>query len=898
MAQMKGNNDGKKFDIFYFSSTHWDREWYQEFQGFRYRLVKMADGLIDLLEKDEEYKTFHFDGQTIVLDDYVEICPEKRKNLEKLIEDKRLIIGPWYVMPDEFLVSGESLIRNLMIGHEKAKEWGAEPWKYGYICDIFGHIAQMPQIFNGFSIKYSILGRGTDENDPTFFVWQAPDGSECLNFRLAPDNGYGEFACCVYDSEEDQTLNNPLMEQRIKEFVDKELERSNVPIVMAMDGFDHRNASVNTTDYIKTLKKLYPEARVHHVNLVEQGKLLENYRDELPVIKGELNKTAIENHIYLHLITNTLSSYYTIKKENDECQNLLEKTLEPLLYLAKKNGVELKRNYVKLAYKNLIQNQPHDSICGCSLEQVHKDMEYRYAQVKEIGKVLKEDFLYSVKKDSKAEEYENVLTLYNTLPFEIDKTVSVDLLFKPGYPSTYFEPFGYETINAFKIYDYEGREIPYQITDIKRNFSVREYADYRKFYDLHKVTMRVKVPAMGTAEYKIVPAGHSVRYLKKLESGSNYAENEFIRLNILSNGTLEILDKKTGKVYSNLCGFVDDGEIGDGWYHANPVNDIKVYSDGLGAVIEKIESGPSKCVFKVTRYMEVPKEIPREDADMFRSKKRSEEKVVLKLVMTVGLSEEARRVDVKLNFDNTAKDHRLKLMIPTGITEDKYFAGQAFYMCERKTGIDYGTQDWLEPEQYEKATNGIVGKRDKNGDGLAFVSAKGIHECAAFNDESGLISVTLLRAFRTVTLTNGETRCQLNRPLEYEFALMPLDNDVKYKYMLKEQDIMATELLEKFVCTEKNAPLNPPKSYLSVEGENVVTSVIKCAEDSLENALVVRVFNASAQNSSGEIKTDEEIKKVESVNLNEEYLKDIPFEANRFEFELTPWQIKTFKIYI
>jgi alpha-mannosidase/mannosylglycerate hydrolase len=140
----------KKFDIFYFSSTHWDREWYQDFQGFRARLVKMTNALLSLLDKDPEYRTFHFDGQTVVLEDYLEIEPERREELAARIREGRILIGPWYVMPDELLVSGESIIRNLMKGHKIAKDFGVEPWKFGYVCDCFGHIAQLPQILSGF----------------------------------------------------------------------------------------------------------------------------------------------------------------------------------------------------------------------------------------------------------------------------------------------------------------------------------------------------------------------------------------------------------------------------------------------------------------------------------------------------------------------------------------------------------------------------------------------------------------------------------------------------------------------------------------------------------------------------------------------------------------------------
>ena len=209
----------KKLDIFYFSGTHWDREWYQDFQSYRYRLVKLVDNLMSLIESDPDYKTFHCDGQTVVLEDYCEICPENKEKLKKLITEGKILIGPWYVMPDEFLVSGESLIRNLMKGHQVCKEWGVEPWKYGYICDIFGHIAQMPQIFNGFDIKYSCLGRGTSEGAPYYFRWKAPDGSETTNFTLDAGHGYGSFQY-MYGSEEDKTINNPKIVANIKEYVE------------------------------------------------------------------------------------------------------------------------------------------------------------------------------------------------------------------------------------------------------------------------------------------------------------------------------------------------------------------------------------------------------------------------------------------------------------------------------------------------------------------------------------------------------------------------------------------------------------------------------------------------------------------------------------------------------
>lgn len=885
----------KEFDIFYFSGTHWDREWYQDFQGFRYRLVKMVDGLMELFDRDEAYQTFHFDGQTIVLEDYCEIAPEKKDKLRQLIVDRHVLIGPWYVMPDEFLVSGESLIRNLMLGHEIAQQWGTEAWKYGYVCDVFGHIAQMPQILNGFNIKYSLLGRGTTESEPVFFKWRSPDGSECLNYKLEPAGGYGNFKQAVYDKVKNPSPDNQEIVERLKRYIDAELNRANLPIVIIMDGLDHEEACGYTSAYIKKLAELYPRAHVHHVNLCEQGKLLETYCESLPVVEGELNRTAQQRHNYLHLITNTLSSYYTLKKQNDECQYMLEKIMEPMCVAAALAGIPLNRNYIKLAYKYLLQNQSHDAICGCSIDQVHKDMEYRFDQTKEICNALAEDYLYmDRRKDtvSVGGGYENVLTLYNMLPFEIDRTLTVKLDFKTDYPSTYSEPFGYEDINSFKIFDSDRNEIPYHVTDIKRNQVKRIRDNCCERYDVHYVTVRVEIPSFGKSEYRIVPFESAVRYLKKLNSGQNYAENEFVRMNILENGSLEILDKKNGKKYTQLCGLADDGEIGDGWYHVNPVRDTVVYSAGGNCRIEKLESGPSRCLFRITRCIEVPAEIETDKS----GKGRSAKTVNLKIVMYAGLSEESKGVDIRLEYDNIAKDHRLRLLLPTGIGGEKYFAGQSFYCCERSVGVDVATQNWHEPAQYEKAMNGIVGKRDENGCGIAFVSNRGLHECAAYDDADGTLSVTLSRSFSTTVMTNGETNCQMNRKLEYEFCLAVLDENVCYKELLELQDMMAYRVMSNFVSMEGEAQLEPPQSRLTVEGKNIAVSVIKCAEGAKKNSLIVRVFNASGGKEKGCIRTAFDIISADEVSLGEEDKYPVPFESKSVDFELDGWKIATFKL--
>ena len=877
----------KKLDIFYFSSTHCDREWYQTFQGVRYRRVKMVDNLISLLDNDTDFETFHFDGQTIVLEDYLEISPEKKEKLKELIKSGKILIGPWYVMPDELLVSGESLIRNLQKGHQISKEWDTKPWKYGYVCDCFGHTPQMPQIFKGFDIDYSIVGRGTTEDDPTYFKWQSPDGSEVLTYKLHPHTGYGNFKCDVWAKLQDAT--EAEIEKKLKWYIDREIERCDVPIVIIMDGNDHSEVFPKTTDYIKRIAGLYPDANIHHVNLCEQGKLLEQYADTLPTIASELNKTAQYPRPYLHLITNTLSSYYPLKQQNDRCQNTLEKQTDPLVALAAMDGINLNHSFVKNAYMHLLQNHPHDSICGCSIDQVHKDMEFRFDQAENICRELREDYLFQSRKNTDSSQDNHTLTLFNTLPYEITKTVSVDLEFAPGYDHISYEPFGYENTNAFRIYDINETEIPYKLTMVQRKVFKRYYANKARFMDIHTITFTATIPACGKAEYLIKPTDDTVRYFDTLPSGTNYMENEFVRVDILGNGAISITDKKTGKTYSDLCNLTDDSEIGDGWYHAGLVDEITVNTQGINCEIERIENGPSRCVFRITRILNVPKKLIKDGVSQYRS----EEKIPLKIVTEVGLSKENRYADIRMKIDNTACDHRMKLLIPTKINTERYFSSQSFCFVERNVGIDKSTASWHEHDQFEKATSGIFGKRNDNGDGIAFVSAEGLHEVSAYDDAEGTLAITLLRAFHKTPQTMGETRCQLQKELEYSFAIMPLDSDIAFSDLVKVQDSLATEPMSLF---EKGDGISIPQSKLNVSGKDIVTSVIKVPENGEKNAIIIRVYNASGNKTTGKIELCMDIKNAEETNLNEETIASVNTDKNSVSFDIDAWKIKTFKI--
>src|SRR5437588_1876575 len=222
---------GEQLNIILVPHTHWDREWYQTFQQFRIRLVRTVDKLLDILDRDDKFLHFMRAGQTIVLDDYLEVQPEQEERLKRHIRAGRIQVGPWYLQPYEFLVSGESLIRNLQIGLRRAAEFGGG-MRIGYVPDCFGHIAQLPQILQGFGIDNAVFWRGVgSEARKSEFYWAAPDGSKVLVLHLADPVGYS--------NARDMPLSSTEFVTRTILLVSTLLPKATTSTLLFMNGSDH-----------------------------------------------------------------------------------------------------------------------------------------------------------------------------------------------------------------------------------------------------------------------------------------------------------------------------------------------------------------------------------------------------------------------------------------------------------------------------------------------------------------------------------------------------------------------------------------------------------------------------------------------------------------------------------
>ena len=311
------------------SHTHWDREWYETFQQFRLRLVRLMDKLLDILDSDPAYRYFMLDGQTIVLDDYLQIRPEREADLRRQVQQGRLLIGPWHLLPDEFLVSGEALVRNLLLGERTARRFGAK-MKVGYTPDPFGHISQLPQILRGFGMDSTAMRRGLDDQS-TELLWQSPDGSTVLLCYLR--DGYDNAARLpVHDAD--------AFVAEVRRLCDSLAPHATTDYVLLMNGVDHMEPVPELPRAIASAAALAPELSLIHGTLpmyldaVKASLALD--MDNLPpgpqklqTVRGELRSP--KRH---HLLPGVLSARMWIKQRNTHIQTVLERWAEPFSTVA------------------------------------------------------------------------------------------------------------------------------------------------------------------------------------------------------------------------------------------------------------------------------------------------------------------------------------------------------------------------------------------------------------------------------------------------------------------------------------------------------------------------------------------------------------------------------------
>jgi mannosylglycerate hydrolase len=359
--------------------THWDREWYDPFQTFRLKLVRLVDGLLDLMERDSSYGHFLLDGQVAVIDDYLEIRPENEERLRALTVAGRISVGPWYILMDEFLVSGETIVRNLQTGIRRAGAFGGA-MNVGYLPDMFGHVAQMPQLLAAAGFEDAVVWRGVPSAvDRSAFRWRSPDGSSVRAEYLVA--GYGNGAALPKDAK---ALMRRLRAQ-VEEF--GSFLAAGDPVLL-MNGSDHLLPQPWLGPVVAEANQIQDEFELAITSL--PGYLEGATRDNLPEWRGEL-RSGWRSNVLMGVASNRVD----VKQAASRAERALEQMAEPLsaLFLP---AEAWPAPFLDLAWKLVIRNSAHDSICACSADDVVDAVLHRYAEARHLGEGLAEDALAAV----------------------------------------------------------------------------------------------------------------------------------------------------------------------------------------------------------------------------------------------------------------------------------------------------------------------------------------------------------------------------------------------------------------------------------------------------------------------------------------------------------------------
>jgi len=858
----------KRYKAFIVSHTHWDREWYLPFQLFRMKLVKLIDKLLDVLEGDPRFGSFTLDGQTIVIGDYLDVRPEREGDLKRFVREGRILIGPWYILPDEFLVSGEATIRNLILGHRIAEEFGGV-MKVGYIPDPFGHISQMPQILRGFGMDSCVLWRGLNDEGralPTEFYWQAPDGSKVLTVHLRMS--YCNAANLPEKSEEAL--------KRVEVILRALASSASTSNVLLMNGCDHLEPQPFLPTLIEALNREIEDARLVQGTLMEYIQATRDEAPELPTIKGEQRSPR-----YAPLLPGVLSTRMYIKQENAKSQTLLERWAEPFSAFAWILGKDYPGAFLWRAWRYLLENHPHDSICGCSVDQVHRENLTRFQWCQQIANEITDQSL------------ENVIENINTI--EKDAT-SFTVVFNPlGWTLTEAVQIGLKLpreMGNFSIRGPEGKIVPHQVLS-------------RTDGEAEILLLAEDVPPCGYKAYGVYPTTKEPSFSTSLKADGNTLENEFLKVKVKPDGTLTVTDKKTGKVYHNVNAFEDSGDTGDEYNYSPPQEDRAINSVNGTASIELLESGPVAATIKVSMQLSLPKGLSED------RRKRSGEETVCPITSFVRLCPGAPRVDIKTVVENTAEDHRLRVLVPTDLVTDSSYADGPFDVVKRPVElpqvevskeflrigevlgwkmppVEGRPEGWIEDAVPIYPSQTFVDVND--GDHGVTVIHKGLPEYEVKRTSEGtIIALTLLRCVGWLSrpdlltrrgnagpmIPTPEAQCPGKHVFEYSLAPHRGTYVTGKTYQLAHQFNASLKALQ----TEKNRGSLPPVlSFVSIEPDELVLSAVKKAER--KDALILRLYNIADKEIMGKVKLYKPVKEAVFVDLNENPTDNRPLKVS------------------
>lgn len=865
-----GSSHIKKIKVV--SNTHWDREFRRSFEKTRRNLLTMLDTTLDILENDPEYHSFTMDGHSIMIDDYLEMRPERKEQINRFVKEGRLIIGPYYTLAEQFSISHEPMVRNLLWGRKTVEKYGGKAGTVAYTPSSWGQTGQLPQILKDFGLDKMMFYRGISHHEADAeYIWSAPDGTEVLASRFAiyarynwyyqvhravtrgrvfsKDYIWGEYdevpfklSDSMYGEDQSFDLKSPAihydktqLEKAIDDMVNAEGSHFTTEVFLAMHGHDISVAHPLESQIITDAKELLGNKyEIEHTDLEGFWSEAEKYLDmeKLPVLTGE-RRAYLKQGMWTFLFPGTISARTYLKQEDFEATNKLVYFAEPLAALAASLGAAYPELYLDRGWKYLLSNHTHDANGGCAPDAVCEDMEYTYRKAADIGDIVTEDAMSYIARNLSGDGVDKSamqLVVFNTLPMERDAIVKVDieiprscgaksvLLENTNDNEVIYQPVAFEKSSVFMD----------SIWDVP---TIME-SDHMKFYAKFN-----KLPALGYRVYNILPQQKELRNSSSLVTGPKTMENEYLKIEVNFNGTVNILNKKTNKLYGDLNYLTDQGECGNAWKHVSPRFDRKYNSLGVSADIAVVLEGPLISAIEVRYDFSVP-------CDYADGSARNDRLVALSVKIEYRLEAGSSELKVKLEVDNKAKDHWLRVNFPTELTADKTYADSHFDVVSRPIHIPDST-GWVEPAGGTHPLRTFVEINDgKDGFGLM---PKGLFEYEAFEDENRTLSLTLIRACRIKLAVSEEKQTELPDTgiqcpglQQFEYAIHIHEGSWEKEGLLSKAANYYTPV--RSVMTGRGKGSLPLENGLfTINNTNVHVSCVKQAES--EDVTIIRLFN-------------------------------------------------------
>ncbi len=684
--------------------THWDREWYDPFQTFRMKLVDTLDGLLDLMESDPSYARFLVDGQMAAIDDYLEMRPEAEERVRALAASGRLTMGPWYILMDEFLVSGETIVRDLQMGLRRATAFGGA-MEVGYLPDMFGHIAQMPQILKLAGFEHAVVWRGVPSTiTKTGFWWEAPDGSTVRAEYLPL--GYGNGTGLPNEGKE--------LVRRTEDH-EKEVRSFLIDDLLLMNGSDHVAPQ-------PALGRVVAEANSLQDDYVFEITSIPEYLATAPTEGLERWKGELRSGARANLLMGVTSNRVDVKHAAAVTERQLERRAEPYAALflpAREWPVRL----LDLAWLGVVHDAAHDSICACSVDEVVDSVLHRFAESRQIAEGVASRALAALSRsmtdpgqvvvNPSARARSGVVELVVSAeepPGPDVQVVSSGHLGLPG--SMTLDAATTQTVlgmlqgpkidNDTWVQDVriEEDETGIDLTvavgpDERPGIPVAEVKQdlYTRLAARPDVTVRIRldqppirriaarvadIPGFGWRTFAPAPLLHPAT-VEQREAEAGHTDLPAGAV-VLSNGLVTVaVDPVDGTfAVDGLAGFgklVDGGDLGDSYNYSPPRTDSLV-SEPDSVTVAAGERGPVRASAVITAAYRWPDHV--DGGSQTRAGGRAVE-----IVTTVEVRADERPVRVTTTFVNPARDHRLRVHFPLPRPAETSEAGCAFTTVTR-----------------------------------------------------------------------------------------------------------------------------------------------------------------------------------------------------------------------